>query len=99
MAIRDRGISNVPEMEEVRLKLRNDPTREEGLLWKKLRRRQVEGKKFRRQYSIRRYAVDFFCVECDLAVELDGAPHFEPSLQEYEAQRTAFLRGLGIEIF
>jgi len=85
-------------MEEVRRKLRNNPTREEALLWKKLRTRQVLGKKFRRQYSIGRYVVDFFCVQCDLAIELDGAPHFEPLVADYEAQRTAFLQGLGIEI-
>jgi very-short-patch-repair endonuclease len=85
-------------MEEVRRKLRNNPTREELLLWKKLRARQVEGHKFRRQYSIGRYVVDFFCVECNLAIELDGAPHFEPINQDYEAQRTAFLQGLGLEI-
>jgi very-short-patch-repair endonuclease len=85
-------------MEEVRRKLRHEPTPEEALLWKKLRARQVKGKKFRRQYSIGRYVVDFFCVECDLAVELDGAPHFKLLVQDYEAQRTAYLQGLGIEI-
>ena len=98
MPIRDRNVSNVHSMEEVRRKLRNNPTREEALLWKKLRTRQVLGKKFRRQYSIGRYVVDFFCVQCDLAIELDGAPHFEPLVADYEAQRTAFLQGLGIEI-
>ena len=56
------------------------------------------GKKFRRQYSIGRYIVDFFCVECDIGVELDGAPHFRELRAEYEAERAAFLQGLGIEL-
>ncbi|PYS48162.1 MAG: hypothetical protein DMG13_26145 [Acidobacteria bacterium] len=62
---------------------------------KHLQRRQMLGKKFRRQYSIGRYIVDFFCVECDIGVELDGAPHFRELRAEYEAEHTAFLQGLG----
>src|SRR5262249_15766827 len=75
-----------------------NPTAAEAILWKYLQRRQLLGKKFRRQYSIGRYIVDFFCVECDVAVELDGAPHFRELGAEYEAERTAFLEGLGIEV-
>ena len=56
------------------------------------------GKKFRRQYSIGRYIVDFFCLECDIGVERDGAPHFREHRAEYEAEGTAFLQGLGIEL-
>ena len=39
-----------------------------------------------------------FCVECDISVELDRAPHFRKLRAEYEAERTAFLQGLGIEL-
>ena len=56
------------------------------------------GKKFRRQFSISRYIVDFFCVDCGIAIELDGAPHFREPKAEYETARTAFLTGLGIAI-
>ena len=56
------------------------------------------GKKFRRQFSISRYIVDFFCFECGIAIELDGAPHFRELNAEYETERTAFLEGLDIEI-
>jgi very-short-patch-repair endonuclease len=58
----------------------------------------VLGRKFRRQYGLGRYIVDFFCVECDLAIELDGAPHFGELGEEYEAKRTAFLEELGLEV-
>ena len=56
------------------------------------------GRKFRRQYSISRYIVDFYCAECDLAVELDGAPHFRELKAESESERTEFLQAVGIEI-
>jgi very-short-patch-repair endonuclease len=58
-----------------------------------LQRRQILGKKFRRQYGIGRYIVDFFCVECDIAVELDGSPHFSHLGAEYDGERAAFLKG------
>ena len=98
MAKRDLNLINIPPLKSRRRDLRNNPTPEEAALWKHLQRRQVLGKKFRRQYSIGRYIVDFFGVECDIAVELDGAPHFRELGEEYDAERTLFLQGLGIEI-
>ena len=98
MAKRDLNLTNIPPLKGRRRELRNNPTAAEAILWKHLRRRQILGRKFRRQYSLGRYIVDFFCVECDLAVELDGAPHFRELRAEYEAERTAFLQGLGIEV-
>jgi len=98
MAKRDLNLINIPPLKSRRRDLRNNPTPEEAALWKHLQRRQVLGKKFRRQYSIGRYIVDFFCVECDIAVELDGAPHFREVGEEYDAERPLFLQGLGIEI-
>ena len=76
MAKRDINLINTPPLKNRRRELRNNPTPAEAILWKYLQRRQILGKKFRRQYSIGRYIVDFFCVECDIAIELDGAPHF-----------------------
>ena len=89
---------NTPPLKGRRKELRNSPTAAEAVLWRYLQRRQMLGKKFRRQFSISRYIVDFFCFECDIAVELDGAPHFRELAAEYEAERTAFLQGQGIEI-
>jgi very-short-patch-repair endonuclease len=98
MAKRDLNLINIPPLKARRRELRNNPTAAEAILWKYLQRRQILGKKFRRQYSIGRYIVDFLCVECDIAVELDGAPHFRELGAEYEGERTAFLEGLGIEL-
>ena len=98
MAKRDLNLINTPPLKARRRELRNAPTPAEATLWQYLRKRQILGKRFRRQYSIGRYIVDFFSVECDIAVELDGAPHFEELAVEYEAERTAFLEGLGIQL-
>src|SRR5262245_23306507 len=98
MPKRDLSSINIPPLKARRKELRNNPTPAEATLWKHLQRRQILGKKFRRQYSIGRYIVDFFCVECDIAVELDGAPHFRELGAEYDGERTLFLQGLGIEI-
>jgi very-short-patch-repair endonuclease len=98
MAKRDLNLINIPPLKARRTELRNNPTAAETILWRHLQRRQILGKRFRRQYSIGRYIVDFFCADCDIAVELDGAPHFAELKVEYEAERTAFLNGVGIEL-
>jgi len=94
----DRNRVNIPPLKTRRRELRNRPTRTEALLWRNLQRRQLLGKRFRRQYSVGPFILDFFCPECLLAIELDGAPHYGVLRQEYELQRTNFLAGFGIEI-
>ena len=60
---------------EKRKKLRRYPTHAEELVWKYLRNRQMLGFKFKRQYSVDQYVIDFYCSEIKLAVEVDGAFH------------------------
>ena len=60
---------------ETTRRLRRDSTDAEKLLWRRLRRRQLGGAKFRRQHPIGPYVVDFFCSEQGLVVELDGGQH------------------------
>src|SRR5437762_1695301 len=67
-------------------------------IWAHLQRRQILGKKFRRQEGIGPYIVDFYCPECRVIVELDGAPHFEADEQEYDAERTNYLEELGMKV-
>ena len=98
MTKRERSLINLRELKTRRRELRNDPTPEEAALWTHLKGRQILGKKFRRQCSIGRYIADFFCFECDIAIELDGAVHFRELGEEYEGRRTLFLQGLGIEV-
>lgn len=79
-----------------RRNLRTQQTRTEAVLWSYLRDRRLLGKKFRRQYGIGRYVVDFFCAEDQLVVEVDGDSHFSLAAQYYDQQRTDFFFALGI---
>jgi len=56
-------------------RLRRDATEVEGVLWQRLRARQIENAKFRRQFLIGPYVADFTCVEARLVIELDGGQH------------------------
>jgi very-short-patch-repair endonuclease len=78
--------------------LRNNPTVHEHLLWERLKGRQVNGLKFRRQYSVGPYIIDFYCPEVKLAVELDGSVHFVDDRPEYDANRSGFIERFGIRI-
>ena len=67
-------------------KLRRNQTEAEKLVWSKLRNNQL-GYKFKRQYPIEPYIVDFFCLEQKIIIELDGGQHTE----EQDRSRTLFL--------
>ena len=95
MAKGDLSSTNIPPLKARRKELRSNPTPAEAILWKHLQRRRMLGKKFRRQFSISRYIVDFFCVDCGIAIELDGAPHFRELRTEYEAGRNCISDGIG----
>jgi very-short-patch-repair endonuclease len=55
--------------------LRKNQTDVEKLLWQKLKARQIEGVKFRRQQPIGDFIVDFASFEKRLIIELDGGQH------------------------
>jgi very-short-patch-repair endonuclease len=60
-------------------KLRKNITPPEVILWCRLRNRQLNGAKFRRQHPIGRYVVDFYCHQNKLVIELDGPTHGLPA--------------------
>jgi very-short-patch-repair endonuclease len=69
----------------------------ERVLWSHLRSKILDGYKFRRQYGIDRYVVDFYCPKVKLVIELDGDSHFTQEAKEYDAQREVFFKSLGIK--
>lgn len=83
---------------KLRKSLRNNATEAERELWKYLRKRQFHGLKFRRQESIGRYIVDFYCPEKRLAIELDGEIHARLEQQEYDQIREQFLHSCYITV-
>ncbi len=76
--------------------LRKNQTKTEKRLWQRLRNRQLQGHKFRRQHPIGCYFVDFVCLERGVVVELDGGQHMEQ--KQYDAQRSAYLNQQGFEV-
>ena len=75
--------------------LRREMTDAERLLWLHLRRKQLAGFRFRRQYSIGPYIADFVCLEAKLVVEVDGGQHVQ-SLQDED--RDNLLSELGFRV-
>ena len=80
-----------------RRQLRRDQTYTEKIVWHYLRNRRTKGTKFRRQYSIDKYILDFYCPEYKLAIEIDGSVHNEPEQKEYDAERQKYLEAFGIK--
>ena len=77
--------------------LRNTLPAAELILWSKLKSRQVCGRKFRRQFSVSPYVVDFYCPALKLAIEIDGDSHFQPGEQEKDRQRQEHIESFGIQ--
>ena len=77
-------------------RLRNAPTDAERLLWQRLRARQMDGCKFRRQHPFGDFILDFACLDRKLVIELDGSQHAERV--EADAARTAFLEQAGFRV-
>ena len=77
--------------------LRKRLTDAERLLWRHLRNRELDGWKFRRQYPVGSFIVDFICVEKNLVIEVDGGPHAEN--EEQDIQRSAYLNRMGYRVF
>ena len=76
--------------------LRTASTEPERRLWYRLRDRRFAGHKFRRQYAIGDYVVDFVCLDRRLVIELDGGQHAEQV--EADARRTAYLVTKGFRV-
>ena len=68
----------------------------ETLLWSKIRNRQLDGLKFKRQYSIGHYVIDFYCPEKKLAIEIDGDSHFNPKAKQYDKEREEYIKSFGV---
>ena len=68
----------------------------EMTLWHVLRSRKLNGHKFRRQYSVGRYVLDFYCPSAKLAIEVDGDSHFSEAAIKSDAVRQKTIEELGI---
>ena len=76
-------------------KLLPDPER---ALWTRLRNRQLSGYKFRRQYSIENFVVDFYSPEAKLVIEIDGSNHTRKAIRAYDAWRQNLIILQGVKV-
>ena len=90
--------NNLPSLQVFRRELRKHLTPAEVKLWTHIRSSQLEGRKFRRQHSVGRYILDFYCPQERLAIELDGEVHSFVSAQERDLERDSFLNAQGIKV-
>ena len=90
-------IFNNKYQKPVRSELRNNQTEPEKIFWNWVRNKQF-GVKFRRQYGIGRYIVDFYCPELKLVIEIDGDSHFDEISKEYDAKWDEYLFSIGLKI-
>ena len=76
--------------------LRKNLTKEEAHLWYQFLCRYPL--RFRRQYVIGNYIVDFYCHQAKLVVELDGSQHRTPAGMQYDQIRTQYLQANGLQV-
>lgn len=89
---------NRRNLKDKRKKLRNNPTQAEAFLWGYLKNSQLEGRKFRRQSSIKSFIVDFYCPNEKLVIELDGDFHFDEKAIKDDERRTLKLKEEGLKV-
>ncbi len=76
--------------------LRTNQTECEQKLWKHLRAKRFENRKFYRQFVIGPYIVDFIQRQAKVIIELDGGQHNEN--KQYDDDRTQYLEKLGYQV-
>ena len=55
------------------------------------------GYKFKRQYSVDHFVIDFYCSELKLAVEVDGESHNNPEQRKYDIKSQKYLEKFNIK--
>ncbi len=75
--------------------LRKNMTEAERHLWRNLRMLQLGGHKFRRQFPLGPYIVDFVCLSARLIVEVDGGQHLNNAQDQI---RDAWLANQGFRV-
>ena len=94
----EKGTSNIPALKGLRRELRKNMTPAEVALWQQLKAGRLNGTHWRRQYSVDKYILDFYCPIYKLCIELDGQDHYTMQGDTKDYDRTIFLNSKGIEV-
>jgi len=87
-----------PEQIAFARQLRRKQTDAERALWGRLRDRQLEDMKLRRQQPIGPYIVDFVNFERKLVIELDGGQHNKEEMRKRDRMRAMWLKEMGYQV-
>jgi very-short-patch-repair endonuclease len=79
-------------------KLRRQDTWAQKLMWSWLRDRRFSSYKFRREFALGPYFLDFFCREARLNIELDGSQHGFPIQSKLDAERDNWIESHGVRV-
>lgn len=90
-------VYHLTELKPRRRDLRRKSTNAEKLLWERLRNNKL-GVKFRRQFSVMGYVVDFYCPQYRLIIELKGGVHKTTSSKKYDDYRRKYLESFWMTI-
>jgi len=90
--------TNLKDQKTLRQSLRSNSTAPEAILWRALKGKQVNGLKFRRQFGLGPYVLDFYCPEIRLCIELDGEVHKSYEQSQYDEIRTRFMASNNINV-
>jgi very-short-patch-repair endonuclease len=86
------------EPKAYRRQLRKELTPAERKLWQALRAKRFLNIKVRRQHTIDKYIVDFYCPASKLVIELDGEVHADTGQQQYDSERNHTLNAMGYRV-
>ena len=90
--------TTLKDQKTLRQSLRNNSTAPEAILWRTLKGKQIDGLKFRRQFGLGPYVLDFYCPEIKLCIELDGEIHKSYEQSQYDEIRTRFMASNNIKV-
>ncbi len=77
---------------------RKNPTRAENILWNAIKRDQISGYRFRRQYVVAGFIIDFYCPKLRLGIEVDGEIHNLDSNKIKDLERENIINQYNINI-
>jgi len=81
-----------------RKELRKKQTSAEAAFWRLVRAGRFYKLKFRRQHTVGKYTVDFYCPKFKLIIELDGSVHDNLGQSLYDDERDTFLNEVGFQV-
>ena len=89
---------NKLKLKPTRRSLRRNANSAEHLVWLYIRRKQILGERFLRQFSIDQFIIDFYCPKLRLAIEIDGASHFnDEERKKSDIERQEHIESFGVE--